>query len=136
VRVYTHNVVVRNLPSVSALLVVALLALTSQGVLCALPCGTDVAAQGKDASATAGHCQSGVTGIPADLRVAPAAGSCADHSGTELLSERASTRSSNHASAAQPADFSTYGAGSGDAAPVTLARREGSPPPLIAPLRI
>lgn len=122
----------------STALIITVLAIASEGVLCALPCSAAMADATRDASPT-GHCETN-TGQPvADLTVAAAPGFCGDHTFTSSPSERASNRTAvRDASTLQSVSFSGDDRRRDVASSHLRSEVHGSPPSpsLTPPLRI
>ena len=76
----------------STVLIVAFLAIASEGVLCALPCSAALTNHTGDAGVPTGHCETHPVQPFADLILTAAPGFCGEHSSTSSPSERASTR--------------------------------------------
>lgn len=119
----------------SAVLILAFLAIASEGVLCALPCSADLTSPNRDASPTV-HCETNPVQPVADATLAAAPGSCAEHASTASPSERASTRMTfRDASTLQTVSFSADERGDIRGSNLRI-QVHGSPPNLSPPLRI
>ena len=121
----------------STVLIIAFLAIASEGVLCALPCSAALTNLTGDAGAPTGHCETNPVQPLADLTLAPAPGFCGgEHAGITSPSERASTRVAFLGAATlRTASVADHRRGN---IPGSNLRTEvhGSPPILTPPLRI
>jgi hypothetical protein len=116
-------------------LIIAFLAVASEGVLCALPCSADLTYPNTGASPT-GHCETNPVPPFADLTLAAAPASCGEHAGTSSPSERASTRMAvGDASTLQTVSVSPDERGDTRGSNLRI-EVHGSPPTLNPPLRI
>ena len=119
----------------STVLIIAFLAVTSEGVLCALPCSADLTHPPGNASQT-GHCETNPVQPFAGLTLAAAPGFCGDHVTTASPSERASTRMALlDASTLQTVPF-TADEGVGIRGANLRIEVHARPPNLAPPLRI
>ena len=120
----------------STVLIVAFLAIASEGVLCALPCSAALTSLTSDAGVPTGHCETNPVQPFADLTLAAAPASCGEHASASSPSERASTRMAvGDASTLQSVSVSPDGRGDSRDSNLRI-EVHGSPPTLSPPLRI
>jgi hypothetical protein len=118
-------------------LIIAFLAIASEGVLCALPCSAALTNLTGDAGAPTGHCETHPVQPSADLTLAAAPGFCGEHASTSSPSERASTRIAfRDVSTLQTVSLSSEDRRGNIQGSNLRTGVHGSPPSLAPPLRI
>ncbi|MEX1127315.1 MAG: hypothetical protein WEB50_01990 [Vicinamibacterales bacterium] len=117
------------------MLLIAFLAIASEGVLCALPCSTALTHPTSDASPT-GHCETNPVQPVAGLTLAAVPGFCGEHANIISPSERASNRVAFLDASTLQTVSSAADEGGGIRGSNLRIEVHGSPPNLSPPLRI